>query len=199
MLDQMRYNLEQNLERVENLVHTYETHPDAQGQGRKSAEVLDILRAAVVLLHASLEDVLRSTALWKLPTAAGSALNSIPLVGFGPRKFQLGDLAAFRGKLVDDVLAESVEAHLEHSNYNNIGEIVSLLNAIGLDVGEGEFFAELQALMERRHQIVHRADRQSKVIGRGDHEIRGINRQIVRAWAQAVRNFSESLFAQLAR
>jgi hypothetical protein len=201
MLDQMRYSLEQNLARVENLVQTYETHPDAKGKGRKSAAVLDILRAAVVLLHASLEDVLRSTARWKLPMAAGAALNDIPLVGHGPspRKFLLGDLAAFRGKLVDDVLTDSVQAYLEHSNYNNVGEIASLLNAIGLDLSTlSPAFPELQELMERRHQIVHRADRQATVAGRGDHEIRGINRHTVRAWAQAVRNFSGLLFAQLA-
>ena len=201
MLDQMRYNLDQNLARVENLVITYETDPDAQGQGRKSAQVLDILRAAVVLLHATLEDVLRTTASWKLPTASSAALNDIPLVGLGssPKKFFLGELAAFRGKRVDEVLTESVQAHLEKSNYNNLGEIRALLNGIGVDESSmTPFFAALQELTDRRHQIVHRADRQPRVVGSGDHQIRGINRQTVRGWAQAVRAFSDALFAQLA-
>ena len=39
------------------------------GQGRRSVQDTDILRAAVVLLHATLEDLLRSLADWKLPTA----------------------------------------------------------------------------------------------------------------------------------
>ena len=73
MLDTISDNFNENLARVENLVVTYESHPDTQGRGRKSAELLDILRAAVVFLHAALEDALRSIARWKLP-AAGSAV-----------------------------------------------------------------------------------------------------------------------------
>jgi hypothetical protein len=171
MLDQIRYNLAQNLARVENLVKTYETHPQAQGKGRKSAELLDILRAAVVLLHASLEDVLRSTAQWKLPNAPSETLDEIPLVGLGPnpKKFLLGDLATFRGKVVDEIFAASVAAYLEKSNYNNVGEIATVLNGMKVDVTKvSGTFPRLQELMERRHQIVHRADRQSSVIGSGD-------------------------------
>ena len=200
MIEEIRENLEQNLARVEKLVCTYESHPDAQGKGRKSAEVLDILRAAVVLLHASLEDLLRGIAHSKLPSAAPAVLNEIPLVGLGPnpRKFLLGDLAPFRGKSVDQVFVESVNAHLEHSNYNNTQEIANLLNAVGIDVAKvNSRFGDLQALMERRHQIVHRADRQPEVIGRGDHEVRAINKRTVRDWAESVRQFSTALFAAL--
>lgn len=39
-LDKIRDNLQQNLTRVENLVRTYETHPNAQRRGRKNAAVL---------------------------------------------------------------------------------------------------------------------------------------------------------------
>src|SRR5437867_708503 len=128
MLDKIRENLEHNLTRVENLVKTYESHPDAQGKGRKSVEVLDILRASVVLLHASLEEVLRSIAYWKLPVASASVLNDIPLVGLGPnpKKFLLGDLDSHRGKSIFDVIKESVDAHLAQSNFNNTVEIASL-------------------------------------------------------------------------
>jgi hypothetical protein len=83
MLDPIRDNFNENLARVESLVSTYESHPEAQGRGRKSAEVLDILRAAVVFLHASLEDALRSVARWKLPSAASPVLDQIPLIGQG--------------------------------------------------------------------------------------------------------------------
>ena len=201
MIDDIRSTLDQNLSRVENLVVTYESHPDAQGRGRKSAEVLDTLRAAVVFLHASLEDVLRTVARWKLPGASQETLNAIPLVGQGPnpRKFYLGELTQHRGKTVDELLAESVEATLEQSNYNNTDEVASLLTAVGLDVNKlnGQFPA-LQQMMERRHQIVHRADRQDQVSGRGDHQIRGINKDTVRAWSADVRTFCDALFQDLA-
>lgn len=200
MLEEIRENLDENLARVERLLQTYEEHPEAQGAGRKSAELLDILRAAVVLLHASLEDVLRSTARWKLPSAPAATLNEIPLSGHGPnpKKFYLGDLAAFRGKTVDAVFDESVAAHLEQSNYNSTAEISALLSGIGIDVTRVNApFTTLQSLMERRHQIVHRADRKPAVMGRGDHRVRGINRGTVRQWINAVRQFSDLLFAQL--
>jgi hypothetical protein len=200
MLDEIQANLDQNLARVESLVDTYESHPDAQGQGRKSTEVLDILRAAVVLLHASVEDVLRSVARWKLPSASSGALNDVPLVGQGsnPKKFLLGELVAHRGKTVEQLFAESVAAHLEQSNYNNTGEIAALLQSISVDVTKVDFqFPKLKEIMERRHQIVHRADRQMQVSGSGDHQIRAINKNTVRDWAVSVRAFCYSLFAEL--
>ncbi len=201
MLDTLRDSFNENLARVESLVTVYESHPDAHGRGRKSAEVLDILRAAVVFLHAALEDALRSTARWKLPSAGSAVLDEIPLVGQGsnPKKFLLGELANHRGKRIDDVLTESVNAYLEHSNYNNTADISKLLQSVGVEVaGAVNYrFADLQALMERRHQIVHRADRQQAVIGSGDHEIRAINRDTVRNWIAVVRDFGAALFASL--
>ena len=200
MLDKIHYDLQENLARVENLVKTYETHPDARGRGRKSAAVLDILRAAVVLLHATLEELLRSVAYWKLPTAQASVLNEIALVGFpqNSKKFFLGDLSPYRGKSVDDILIASVNAYLEKSTFNNRRDIITLLDHVGIDVTKvNATFDELQNLMERRHQIVHRTDRQSKVAGRGDHEFRGIHKDTVRAWATAVNQFGLALFSEL--
>jgi hypothetical protein len=201
MLDTIRNNFNENLARVESLVTVYESHPDAHGRGRKSAEVLDILRAAVVFLHATLEDALRSIARWKLPSAGSVVLNEIPLIGQGsnPKKFLLGELANHRGKRIDDVLIESVNAYLEHSNYNNTADISKLLQSVGVEVvpAVNYRFADLQALMERRHHIVHRADRQQAVTGSGDYEIRAINKDTVRNWIAVVRDFGAALFARL--
>lgn len=200
MIDQIRSTLEQNLTRVENLVSTYEGHPDVQGQGRKPAHVLDTLRAAVVFLHASLEDVLRTIARWKLPEANQDTLNKIPLTGQGanPKKFLLGDLAPHRGKTIDELIAKSVEESLQQSNYNNTNEIATLLAAVEVNVENvNGNFPQLQEMMERRHQIVHRADRQGQVAGSGDHQIQSINKNTVREWAIAVRSFCEALFNEL--
>src|SRR3989338_2368197 len=94
-----------NISRVKNLVAIYQSTLAGTGQGRRSHQKTDVLRAAVVLLHASVEDVLRSLAYWKLPNAATGVLDQFPLVGNGPAmKFSLGALAAHRGKTVDDVL-----------------------------------------------------------------------------------------------
>jgi hypothetical protein len=200
MKDRLQQTLKQNLARVESLVQTYESHPDAKGRGRKSAELLDILRAAVVLLHASLEDMLRGVAAWKLPAADKAVLDEIPLAGVGanPRKVLLGDLSQHRTKRIDEVIAESIDGYLQRSNYNNPGEVAELLQNVHVDTAKvNGRFTGLGTMMERRHQIVHRADRQQKVKGSGDHTVRAINKYQVRAWLEDVRVFATDLFAQL--
>lgn len=200
MKDKIADNLKHNLARVESLVTTYESHPDAQGQGRKPAEVLDILRAAVVLLHATLEDVLRNVAYWKLPTADKAVLDEIAVSGAGlnSKKVLLGDLAAHRGKTVDELIEASIDSYLEHSNYNNSAEIAAILQKVNIDVAKvNSTFGTLQDLMARRHLIVHRADRQDQVAGSGDHEIRAINKQTVREWAHAVEDFGAAILGEL--
>lgn len=92
----------------------------ASGKGRRSLETTDLLRAAVVFLHASLEDLIRGVTAWKLPAAAAAALADVPLVGaIKTAKPTLADLAAHRGRTVQEVIDASVAASLAHSNYNN--------------------------------------------------------------------------------
>lgn len=200
MKDKLTQTLKENLARVESLVSTYESHPDAQGRGRKDAAVLDILRAAVVLLHASLEDVLRGVAAWKLPVAPKAVVDDIPLIGApsATKRLPLGDLAAHRGKSIDSLIEASVESYLQRSNYNNTGEIAKLMDGVGIDISKvNGRFADLEDMMQRRHQIVHRADRKSQVSGSGDHTVRAINKHTVRTWAAAVQQFGNDLLAEV--
>lgn len=122
----------------------------------------DILRAAVVLIHAHLEEFLRTMARVLLPEGNEACLNEIPLAGLGRRKekFFLGKLVQHKGKLVDDLLKSSVSEHLERSNYNSTDEIGKLLKSLDFEVSDHDKeFPAIQQMMERRHQIVHRADR----------------------------------------
>lgn len=200
MLETIRETFDENMKRVENLVSIYVADPKAQGKGRKSHDTTDILRAATVFMHATLEDLLRSIARWKLPLAAPTVLENIPLAGVGsnPKKIFLGDLTNHRGKLVDDLIVQSVDAHLERSNYNNTSEISSLLESVGVTVTKvNQRYSDLKDLMERRHQIVHRGDRQIKVRGSGDHVVRSLGKGTVKKWVDAVREFANKVFAEL--
>jgi hypothetical protein len=143
----------------------------------------------VVLLHATLEDLLRSLAEWKLPGAPATSLDRVPLAGSGRTKerFTLVDLAEFRGQTIDAVIAQSVEASLERSSYNHPGEIVELLAKIELDYRmSDELKEDLAAMMSRRHWIAHRADR-NPATGVGHQKIRPISIALVKAWIKAVR------------
>ena len=186
-----------NLGRVRNIVAVY-SKVAGEGRGRMTVEEGDLLRAGVVLLHASLEDVLRSVSEWKLPAAPPEALKEVPLIGQGKKtNFNLGDLAASRGRTVDDVIAESVVAHLERSNYNNVGEVVALLGSIGLPASLlANHAADLEAMMKRRHLIAHRADRNLRR-GRGHHQALSISRTLVTSWIDAVEKFVTALLSNL--
>jgi hypothetical protein len=186
-----------NIARVKNLVGIYRVHLSGPGKGRRGHLETDVLRAATVLLHASVEDVLRSLAYWKLPTAAATSLENIPLVGGVATKFNLGALAAHRGKSVAEVLKESVDASLERSNYNNTNEVSSLLGSIGLSaVPVTPFLPMLEITMKRRHQIVHRADANPNP-GRGNHRVSSIAPAMLDDWVENVEKFVGAVLAQV--
>src|SRR5690606_30004823 len=160
-----------NIERVRNLVSIYRNQLAGPGQGRRGHRETDVLRAATVLLRASLEDVLRSLAYWKLPAADPAVLQEIPLVGGPAVKFTLGSLAAHRGRSIDDVIKASTDASLERSNYNNPAEVVSILRSIGVNADPLQpLLPILDVTMKRRHRIVHRADANPEG-GRGNHRV----------------------------
>ncbi|WP_186236918.1 hypothetical protein [Burkholderia gladioli] len=192
---QDRFDL--NVRRVKNLVNIYRTQLSGPGRGRRGHQETDVLRAAIVLLHAATEDVLRSLAYWKLPAANADVLELIPLVGGAATKFNLGALTAHRGKTVDAVLKESVDASLERSNYNNAAEVNRILTSIGINTAPlAPYMALLETTMKRRHQIVHRADANPNA-GRGNHRVSSIGPGMLDNWIANVENFVAATLAQV--
>ncbi len=150
-----------------------------------------------MLLHASMEDVLRSLAYWKLPAAAPEVLAEIPLKGGTAIKFTLGTLSAFRGKSVDDVIKESTDSSLERSNYNNSTEVVCLLQSIGVDTNPlSGHMAELEKTMKRRHKIVHRAD-ENENPGRGRFRVEPLSPATLDAWVVNTETFIRGVLVQV--
>jgi hypothetical protein len=185
-----------NLERVRHLMEAYEGA--AAGPGRRPVETADVLRAAVVFLHATLEDLLRSLLEWKLPQAAAIHLKDVPLAGKKPRStFTLDDLASFRGQTVDDLITTSVLENLERSNFNDPGEVAGVLERVGLQRTLLDPYRDkLGPMMKRRHWIVHRADRNTAT-GRGHHAARTLQQAAVEAWRDALQQFGSDVFEQL--
>jgi hypothetical protein len=98
---------------------------------------MDIIRAAVVFLHASLEEFLRAVGRELLPTGRREALDWVPLLGESPvgdaKKFFLGSLRTHERKTVARLLRESVEAHLARRTFNSSSEINAFLIDCGID------------------------------------------------------------------
>lgn len=108
-------------------------------------------------------------------------------------KVTLVELASLRGKSIDELVQESVEAHLARSNFNNVGDVKTAISRSGLTtLAVLPYASSLAAMMTRRHQIVHRADRR-EVGGSGNHAAASLGVATVEAWIAAV----EAIVAQL--
>jgi hypothetical protein len=195
--DEIQLRFQSNLQRVRNVVGVY-TSSSEKRKGRRAVQESDILRAAVVLLHATLEDLLRSLAEWKLPTAPAEALSDIPLVGTkGKKTLGLQEIAGFRGRRVDEVIALSVTEYLERSSYNHPGDVKAVLNSIGLEESIVDGFAtDLAAMMTRRHWIAHRADRNPQR-GPGHHQAKSLSNAVVAGWIETVERFGIGVLSRV--
>lgn len=187
MKEDIEKRFARNLDRVESLLQLYPN----DGPGRRAVGASDLLRSAVVFLHATTEDLIRSILEWKLPLARNEAFAEMPLVGLKRNKFNLEDLAAHRGKSVDEVLRESLVASLQDSNFNSPGEVVRALQQVGLpSTFVDPYRDDLGPMMKRRHWIVHRADR-NQDSGSGQHSVQSIALPTVKTWLRAVRGFGD--------
>jgi hypothetical protein len=193
--DEIEARFGDNLKRVRNLVDLY-TAGSRKGKGRRTVHESDILRAAVVLLHATLEDFLRSLAEWKLPTGPAEVLAEIPLSGAGRgSRFGLHELAAYRGQTVDEVIVKSVRQHLERSSYNHPGDIEATLAVIGCKIKIDKLDrSELAAMMARRHWIAHRLDANPEK-GSGHHRVKSLANSSVTVWIAAVERLGREVLS----
>ncbi len=190
----LRDRFEENLERVHELVLLYEVVA-GKIKGRPSVKESDILRAAVILLHASVEDLFRGIGMLRLPDAGREVLDKLPSPGGDGRgtKMTLGDLSGFRGQLVDDLILESVRSHLDRRSYNDATDLASALVQSSLRADLVTPHADqLDALMKRRHQIAHRLDRHD-LLGKGRHSARSLGKETVGRWLDIVRTFGISV------
>jgi hypothetical protein len=181
-----------NLARVDNLVTVYQ-NLGGGGRGRRPLHAADILRGATVLMHASLEEVFRSVGKWRIPSLGEFALNDVPLVGVSEtgraEKFWLGKLAVHRTKSVQALIDESVVAHMNNFSINNPNDMAAFMRKVGVEPQPyDQHFAALAELIQRRHHIVHQADRNDQP-GPGHQRARSISVAQVSEWATATRAF----------
>ena len=119
-------------------------------------------------------------------------LNRVALLGtqevLRPEKFFLGKLAQHRGKTVDQLITESVNAYLDRISFSVTMDISNLLEGAGIAVETVRpLYPKLSALMTRRHQIVHRADLVD--VPGDERKATPIDAATVTEWATAVKEF----------
>jgi len=183
-------NVLENMMRISKLASLYKSLKKSSAFSSDSATD-DILRLSVVFIHSTLEEFLRRLAVELLPKADEKALNNIPLMTESGRaeKFTLGSLAKLKGKTIDEVITKSVESYYDRSNFNNTKEINTLFKDLGIDNSRVKhYFPELNNLMNRRHLIVHRADKINQLQEPPD-TIGAITFEEVNNWQQTVAGF----------
>lgn len=200
-----------NIERVRGLISIYRNKLSPSGGGRRPVHATDVLRAASVLLHAALEDMLRGIASFYVANNANpEILNRIPLVGYGENgrseKFFLGALAAHKNKEVKELIKDSVKSYYYgFATFNNTKDIANVLQACGIAPSVVEtFFPELDEMIQRRHDIVHHADREERRrlasadsgqgTNRGYQVARSLSVAKVEHWIRTTERFAHTLY-----
>jgi len=106
------------------------------------------------------------------------------------------ELAAHRGRTVDEVIQESIGVYLERSNFNHPGEVKGVVEGCGGDPTVVDAHKRwVGPMMERRHWIVHRADR-NYTQGRGQHGVRSLGRGTVERWIAEVEKLGRAILEQ---
>lgn len=193
--------LRRNLARVDSLVAVYEERTGARS-GRSAVVDADLLRAAIVFLHATLEDVVRSALAARWPTATDANLFlRVPFVLAGerrPEKLSVGELAQhLRNKTVAEVVSDAVEAALARSSFNSIDELTLALRRAAIDRTVLDRHAAIvYVAMQRRHWVVHHADR-NIWSGRGHHETRSVSLAEFRRWRLHTEALCRAIIANL--
>ena len=203
-IKEIKSRVNANVSRVEGLVKVYtEMGKNGNyGQGRRPTGFSDVLRAATVLLHASIEDLLRSIARWKLPlTRDAAALKDYPfpvsVLEKRQDKVTMGDLLKFKSKSAKQIIKQGINEYLDRSSYNNTREIARLLKDLKIpDENMKEHYSDIEKMMKRRHHIVHQADR-NDTPGQGHHKTKPINVHTLNKWINCVRDFSNKLLDEL--
>lgn len=158
----------------------------------------DVLRAAVVFLHSSLEEIIRNLYLHRLPSSGAESLNKVPFASHEPshrpKNILLGDLLEYQGQFIENVIRESINQYVNTLNINNANQLVDCLKLANIPLESLKIFLEpLDSLMKRRHQIVHQMDRTNELDPLAS-PINSIDANIVSAWSAALYGFATALF-----
>lgn len=127
-----------------------------------SAEGEDIIRAMIVFLYASIEDFLRELVRILYERLPEGRLDKIQ-IRVGSKNLNtigLGTLKRYPDKLFADVVRDSVNKWLSDKNFTNVPAVKAILRDLGIKIKKSwaDYLKSLGQLMQRRHDIVHKAD-----------------------------------------
>ncbi len=201
-----------NLSRVDSLIDLYDFVSNMLSRYEEAAKLghvqqmerppdpLEILRAAIVFLHASLEDVLRSIAAKHVSRSNPGLLKDVPFLdsGIRPNKITLAGLLQYQGETIEGLINKSVNQWLEHRSFNDCNDIAAFLQRIGIDSTPcNSEFATLDEMIKRRHKIVHNADCRDVYDESKHPTLESIDKGTLGMWRESVQTFVVQVMHQL--
>jgi RiboL-PSP-HEPN len=192
-IEQIEVRFGFNIERVNELITLY-------SETKNEKHYKDVLRSAVVLLHASLEDLLREMIRIRATDDPTVLLDQLQFpnpkdASRNVENIKVSGLNMFRGKSVDELINICISNHLDRRSFNSKEDIIAALGPIGLQPNDySTYYAEIDAAVKRRHKIVHESDRNSH--GTDSHgKLIGIGAEGVSGWVDAVKEFGLKILA----
>jgi hypothetical protein len=165
------------------------------------AYVDDIHRAMIVFTHSTLEaavcDVVRILLNLRLTVAPEEVFS---LLGQN-KKYSIQELKAKKDKTVDQIIEEHfadgsalIERCLSNRSFNDKDAIIDQLNTLGISIRSlHRQLEQLNEMMQRRHQVVHKAD----YMGEGKtRQLNTINYATVVEWTTHLMDFIHGLFKE---
>ena len=186
-IEQYKLMFDKNIERVQSLIKIYESLKNTEAKEQRDSKFTDILRAAVVLLHSSFEEYYRNILIIIVPKTCGKEdMKSMSLPskqGKHKANFDLSDLIEFRGKTVEEVITDSIEAEIRLRSFGNYNSIATWAIKAKIDLEGFKGQDKLNKLIQRRHKIVHEADRANSSEG---YTLTKIDKSTVEKWTEIV-------------
>lgn len=181
----------ENIKRVNEFISLHRKAKD----NIASSRVSDILRAAVVFLHAAEEDYLRGIICWRLIESKNpKAYEKIPLPDYDKDRFPLGSLVVYDEMTVRELIKKSVEKHMESVSFGGIDKIIGWLSRVDISLDDSVDRPQIEELAKRRHKIVHEVD-----LEESGARVRPLRPEMVEKWKKAVLGLVDCVEQQLSQ
>ncbi len=134
----MRMLIGESVENMRRVSRILDLHVKIRNSGVGTEdECSELLRAAIVFLHASIEEVVRNLFVEFLPHGDTETLNELSYSEYGPTSRSkgvfLGDLLKNHGgRFVENVIFDAINAHVDKLNINNSDQLVAQLKKLKL-------------------------------------------------------------------
>ena len=192
---------DRNIDRVKSLCALYNSLKTNEVKEGKDYKFTDVLRSAIVFLHSSFEEYFRNVLRDVLPTTCTQ--EDLQKISFTTKdgkhidKLTVGNLLQYKGKTIDDLVADFIGDTLDTTSFNNYSDIVNWAQKIKVDLSSFTSQDKIEKLIKRRHKIVHEADNNKTDKMNKPYSLTAIQESVVKEWLDAVQDLVKMIDVQI--